>query len=337
MARKHAAALPALVAVALVTASSVLAGNGGVAPPDPAGDNAGTIRELYWILLAACGAVFVLVEAVLILFVVKYRRRDPAAEGPQVHGHTRLELIWTAVPAAILAGLVVVTLVYAPRVDAEPLARETGDLVIRVDAHQFYWQYEYPNGALSFDELYLPVGQKVTLELVGSDVIHSWWIPALAGKRDAIPGRANHITFRPERTGVFEGQCGEFCGIQHARMRTRARVVAPAEFDTWLAANSPETIDLAELGRAEWATACAKCHGLEGEGDVGPPIAGNGTLTDRAALKRLLYEGQNLETFDYFMPPVGRGWSDRQIDALATFVEGQETLAGAAASAGGEG
>jgi cytochrome c oxidase subunit 2 len=334
MARKHAAALPALVAVALVTASSVLAGNGGVAPPDPAGDNAGAIRELYWILLVACGAVFLLVEAVLILFVVKYRRRDPAAEeGPQVHGHTRLELIWTAVPAVILAGLVVVTLVYAPRVDAEPLARETGDLVIRVDAHQFYWQYEYPNGALSFDELYLPVGQKVTLELVGSDVIHSWWIPELAGKRDAIPGRANSITFRPERTGIFEGQCGEFCGIQHAVMRTRARVVEQAEFDTWLAANAPETVDLAELGRAEWETACAKCHGLQGEGDVGPPIAGNGTLTDRAALKRLLEEGQNLETFDYFMPPVGRGWTDRQIDALATFVEGEESLA----PAGGEG
>jgi len=335
MARKLAAALPALIAVALLTALPALAGNGGVAPPDPVGDNAGAIRELYWILLAACGVVFLLVEGALILFIVKYRRRDPVAEGPQLHGHARLELVWTAVPAAILAGLVVITLVYAPRVDAEPLSSGAGDLVVRVEAHQFYWEYEYPNGALSFDELYLPVGQKVTLELVGSDVIHSWWIPSLAGKRDAIPGRTNHLTFRPEETGTFEGQCGEFCGIQHALMRTRARVVEQAEFDTWLAANAPDTIELAELGRAEWTAACAKCHGLQGEGDVGPPIAGNGTLTDRPGLKRLLEEGQNLETFDYFMPPVGRGWSDRQIDALATFVEGDATLAPAAS--GGEG
>jgi cytochrome c oxidase subunit 2 len=223
-----------------------------------------------------------------------------------------------------------------PAVLANPNDEErAAGTTVGVVAHQFYWQYEYPNGALSFDELLLPVDRKVTLELESRDVVHSWWVPELTGKRDAIPGRVNRLSFDPDQTGTFTGgKCGEYCGIQHALMRTVVRVVSTDEYEAWLAANTPAAADPVALGQAEWEAACAKCHGLEGEGGVGPPIAGNATLTNAQGLTDLLENGQNLDSFDYYMPPVGRGWSERQIEALIAYVESSPVLSGGAAGGG---
>ena len=313
----------------LAWASPAIAGtNGGVAPPDAATDSGDAINLVYWVVFAACAIVFVLVEAALLLFVFRFRRRRRApagVEGPQIHGNTRLEIIWTIVPSLALVALAAYTVSRIPDVQANP-AQGEDPLVVHVEAHQFYWQYEYANGALAFDTLYVPVDRPVTLELDSADVPHSWWVPELTGKRDAIPGQTNQLNFTARRTGTFRnGKCGEFCGIQHAAMLTRVEVLARDEFDRWLEDN--EAQDDVALGRSEWAAACAKCHGMEGQGDIGPQIARNGTLTDREGLRTLLYQGQNLPGNEGYMPPVGKGWTDRQIDALIAYVESNRTLA----------
>ncbi len=316
----------------------VLAPGGGLlAAATPSGE---AISDIYWFVFAIATVVFVIVEGALLLFIFRYRRRAGTpgdVEGPQIHGNTRVEIAWTLVPVLLLVAITAFTFVRLPTVHAAPDGDEPSER-IRVIAHQFYWQYEYPNGALSFDTLYLPVDVTATLGLEAADVVHSWWVPELTGKRDAIPGRTNELTFRPIRTGTFtNGKCGEFCGIQHAFMETDVVVLEQEEYDRWLEENAPprEGDDLTALGEEEWNAACAKCHGPQGEGDIGPPIQGNGTLVDVEGLRRLLYEGQDLESNPGYMPPVGRGWTDRQIEALVAYVEATPALAGEGGGDGG--
>ncbi len=332
-------AVLAVVAVVVLALFLVLGTRGGTAPPDPATPSGQAIVHIYWVVFAIAAGVFLLVEGALLVFIVRFGRRKDAPdgiEGPQIHGNTRVEIAWTLVPAILLVGITVFVLVRLPDVRAAPDSGRDGER-IAVTAHQFYWQYEYPNGALSFDTLYLPVDRTVTLELNAADVVHSWWVPELTGKRDAIPGQTNLLSFRPTRTGLYtNGKCGEFCGIQHALMLTSVEVLEQEEYARWLDENEPPVAgdDLVSLGGSEWAAACAKCHGDEGEGHIGPPVQGNATLRDPEGLRRLLEEGQDLEGNPGFMPPVGRGWSDEQIEALIAYVEATPVLAGGGGDGG---
>jgi cytochrome c oxidase subunit 2 len=310
----------------------------GAFPPDSSTSSGDAINEVYYVVLGLATVVFVLVEIALILFIFRYRRRLPGTghdvEGPQIHGNTRVEILWTLVPAILLVALASYTFARIPDVEAKPGAGDE-PLVVEVTAHQFYWQYKYPNDALSFDTLYLPVDRPVTLRLNSADVPHSWWVPELTGKRDAIPGQTNELNFTPRDTGTFEnGVCGEFCGIQHARMTTRVQVLAASGFEAWVARNAPGTVDATALGEAEWRASCAKCHGFEGEGGIGPAIAGNAALTNAETVRRLLYEGQDLDTNEGFMPPTGKGWTRAQIEALVAYVESNETLSGGGGAGG---
>ena len=334
MARGALAAL-AVLAFAGFSAGAALAVPGGIGPPDPQTDSGKTISEIYWVVFTICAVVFVLVETALILFIVRFRRRPDVpehAEGPQIHGNTRLEIIWTLIPALALAAIAVYVFARTPAVQATPSG---GDEVrIRVEAHQFYWQYEYENGAISIDTLRLPVDTPVVLEITALDVDHSWWVPALTGKRDALPGEVNELSFTPQKEGTYEGWCAEHCGVQHSVMYTRVEVVGGAEFDRWVR-EKDVTEASEELGRETWEGACAKCHGLEGQGDVGPPIAGNGTLLNRRALRDLVVlEGQNTPNIDGYMPPVGKGWVTVQLDSLIGYIRSNQTLREGPASGG---
>jgi cytochrome c oxidase subunit 2 len=307
----------------------------GIAPPRTITDSGQTIYEIYWVVFGLAAFVFVLVEATLIMFIVRYRKRRNTpddVEGPQVHGNTRLEVAWTLVPAVLLLALAAFTFARVPAVEARP---EPGDdvVLVRVTAHQFYWQYDYGEGRISYDKLVLPVNRNITLVLQSADVDHAWWVPDVTGKRDAIPGRTNELNFTPKETGVFDhGVCGEFCGTQHAKMKTIVEVRTQEEWDAWLAdlgRASPESV-----GEEQWTAACAKCHGLDGEGDYGPPIARNSVLTNPDALRILLYEGQNTSA-DGFMPAVGKGWTDAQIASLIAFVRSSDVLAPPGEGGGG--
>jgi cytochrome c oxidase subunit 2 len=317
---------------ALLCAGAAAAAPGGLGPPNPETDSGEAISDLYWAVVAVCAVVFVAVESALVLFVIRFRRRRGTpedAEGPQIHGNTRIEIIWTIIPSLILVAIAVFTFTRIPSVEA----KGSDEVRIRVEAHQFYWQYVYPNGAISLDELRVPVGRTVALELITHDVNHSWWVPALTGKLDAIAGRSNVLHFKPKRTGTWEGQCAEFCGIQHAVMYTSVTVMEQAAYDSWV--EQQAQIPDEDLGREEWEAVCAKCHGFEGEGDIGPAIAGNGTLTNRQGLIRLLSTGQNTDQFESYMPAVGLGWTGRQYDALIAYIKATPKLREAGAASGG--
>jgi cytochrome c oxidase subunit 2 len=305
---------------ALALASVAYAGNGGFAPETPHSPNAERINDSYkWIALFAFG-IFVLVEGTLLYFIVKYRRgrRSRTAEGPQVHGATRLELIWTAVPVLILAVIAGFIFYELPGIKDVPKARaQGGPLTIRVDAHQFYWQFTYPNGTISIDELHAPLERVVRVDIYSHDVDHSWWIPQLGGKFDAIPGRETHTWFQANRVGTYKGKCGEFCGVFHALMAARVVIDSPADYEAWLT-----TQNASVLGRSEWVGSCAKCHGLTGRGGYGPAIDNSSILVSPVSLREILVNGRNqTPPIQNYMPPVGRGWNEKQFAALEAYVK----------------
>jgi cytochrome c oxidase subunit 2 len=335
MAGKLVAAVSIAVLSVLVAAAPAQAGNGGLGPPSPQTPSGEAISRLYWIVFGVCAVVFVLVEGALIYFIVRFRRRRDTpeqAEGPQIHGNTRLEIMWTAVPAIILAAMAIFTFTQIPAVQARGVANDN-PLLVKVEGHQFYWQYVYPNGAISVDTLTLPVDQPVQLELTAYDTIHSWWVPSLTGKMDAIPGRTNTLRFVPQTIGQFEGKCAELCGVQHTVMLTTVNVVSKADYQSFLASAQAGP----DLGKQTWDGVCAKCHGLAGEGDVGPAIAGNPALMTEASLTKLLHEGQNTPQLPSYMPPVGITWPESQIAALIAYVKSNKTLSTPAATTGGGG
>jgi cytochrome c oxidase subunit 2 len=321
----------ALLALAAVMAPAAVAGdNGGIAPPDSATTGGSDINELYWIVMGILIAIFLLVEGALVWFVFRYRRRPnttPEAEGPQIHGNTRLELLWTAIPTVILVALMIVTIVKVPSVEARP---EPGvdSVVVQVTGHQFYWEYVYENGVVTVDTLRLPVGEPVHLVLNATDVIHSWWVPELTGKRDTIPGRTNELDFTITRAGEYEGQCAELCGVQHALMRTTVVAVPADEFDAWLADQASQQAQATSpLGQQTWEGVCAKCHALDGSGGYGPEIAGNTLLADEQGLATLLSEGRNSPGVAGFMPPVSTGWPEGQLQALIDYIASNPDIA----------
>ena len=324
--RRRLTALCLVAGGALVLAAAAGAGNGGFAPPTPQSPNAGRINDGYDLIAIVTMSILLLVEAALITFVIRYRRRgrDRSVEGPQVRGHTRLELIWTAIPVLVLAAIGGYVLYKLPGIKDVPKARAAGEQVdIRVDAHQFYWQFTYPNGAVSIDELRAPMHKVVSLAIHSHDVDHSWWIPELHGKFDAIPGKTNHTWFRADGAGTYRGQCGEFCGVFHAQMTARVRIEPAADYRQWLTKQAPR-----QLGASEWRGVCAKCHGPKGAGDYGPQIAASPLLTDRQGLETIIREGRDQSNVPGVMPPVGAGWSKQQVDALFKYL-GEKVVGGA--------
>jgi len=306
--------------LALAAAAPAAAGNGGVAPVEPASPNAGSIRDTYWLILAVTGAIFVLVETALVLFVVRFRRRRrPAtAEGPQIRGNTRLELAWTVVPVLILAAIAGFVFAELPDIEGAPQARAADPLRITVEGRQYYWLFRYPGGQVAVDRMVVPVGRVVTLDVVSPDVVHSWWIPALGGKIDAIPGRRNTTWFRAERKGVYRGQCAELCGIEHARMLARVRVVGEREYRAFLAAHAPGS---RVVGRETFAGVCAKCHGPAGEGSNFAPAL-QGRAFDQTTASVIT---QGIRR----MPAVGAGWPDEQVKTTIAYLKKRFAQGGA--------
>ena len=300
----------ALLALGLAAAAS--AGNGGLAPVGPASPNEGGIRSVYWLILGITGGIFVLVEAALLLFIFRYRSggRAREVEGPQVIGHTNLEIAWTVAPVLILAAIAAFVFAKVAGIRNAPAAGTAAE-TIRIEGHQFYWEFIYPNGAVSIDRMRVPYNRKIELAITSADVAHSWWVPALGGKLDSIPGQVNRTSFRAERLGTFRGQCAEFCGIQHAAMLMWVDVLPPQQYDSWVRQRST---DSAALARETFDGVCAKCHGLAGQGDIGPSIAQSPVLSDPKALTLLLREGRGK------MPAVGKTWSDAQLHATIAYL-----------------
>jgi cytochrome c oxidase subunit II len=308
------------VVVALATAGVGAATNGGLTPVQPESPNASHTLTAYWVIVGFTGVIFVLVEGVLVAFIWKYRGRGRArtVEGPQVHGHSRLEVIWTVIPVLILAAIGTVVFFELPKIDSAPASANT--IHVTVEGHQFYWQFDYPGGARSINTLYVPVGQVVDLKVVATDVIHSWWIPALGGKIQAIPGRVNHTWFMAKNVGTYEGQCAELCGVYHASMTASVVVESRSEYNAYInPTSSPIPVAVPPLGEQEWDGVCATCHGNLGQGGYGPNIASNSLLIQKAGLRGILENGVTGPTGA--MPPVGDTWNSAQINELVAYVK----------------
>lgn len=194
------------------------------------------IDHLWNRLLFLGTIVFVLIEGLLIYAVFRYRRRENSPAPKQVHGNATLEILWTAIPALILVFIAVPTVrtIFQTQAKAAP-----GSLQVEVIGHQWWWEFRYPElGITTANELYIPVGRTVNFELKTHDVLHSFWIPHLGGKRDLISNRTNYLWFTADSsmaTKVQNGFCAEFCGESHANMKFRVFTVTPEEFESWAA------------------------------------------------------------------------------------------------------
>ena len=318
--RRRAGVLVFVALLGLVLAHVALAGDpAGLSPRGPDSPQAAKITDIYWLLLGITGAIFVLVEGALIIFVIRFRNRGRSRmlEGPQIHGATRLELIWTAIPVVILAAIVAFVLVKLPGINSAGSARAAGqELTVKVEGRQYYWNFIYPNGVIQVERMRVPEQHDVKLVISSEDVDHSWWIPALQGKFDAIPGKTNHLTFKADRTGTFRGQCGEFCGYNHAHMLAAVQALPSSNFQSWYDREArAQANGTSDLGKMTFDGVCASCHGFQAQGGFGPDLRGNPVLAQRAALETLLRNG------GIKMPAVGRGWTDRQMNALLGYVK----------------
>jgi cytochrome c oxidase subunit 2 len=264
------------IVLAIFAAAVMLGGCARNAPQDtfqPAGENARRINNLQLPVFIVAGVVGVIVFAVVIFVVIRYR--DRGQEMPeQTHGKPALEIVLTIIPAVILIGVGI------PTVSTVFSLAKTSDTqcVINVTGQQWWWEYEYPvqtcggvniaEPIVTSGELVLPTKVHVLLRITSNDVIHSYWIPKLNGKRDAVPGRIHPLRMEADQPGIYAGQCTEFCGLSHARMRMDAVGLYTADFATWVATQSqpaPKPTDaLALQGEDTFRTQCSRCHQVNG-------------------------------------------------------------------------
>ena len=293
-ARRAAALILLAVAGVLVAAGSAHAGT--LAPESGGSPNADDIRELYWFIFALGFLIFAGVNGLLLYSLRRFKARKGEVAA-QIHGNTRLEIGWTIGAAVILVVISVVTFLKLGDIQDPPLSGAEGipvtrdgtfvaagakqrlpsdgkSLNIQVNGQQYLWRFTYPDGdednlnnVFSYEEMVVPTNTTVTLEIRAQDVAHSWWIPKLGGKFDAIPGSTNYTWFKAVKEGVFTGQCAELCGRNHANMTARVRAVPPAEFEAWYAAQKKaiEASDTAAAKKRNEQIAAAQAGGAETE------------------------------------------------------------------------
>jgi len=256
----------------------VLAGCRTAEPPmttmAPKSDLAAWTHGLYLQVIAWDGLILVLVGALLVLGPFRYSTRAGAARGtpPASHERIELEVAWTVGPALVLLAIAIPTVRVVFRSDAA--AASAHALRVAVTGHQWWWEVRYPGlGIVTANEIHLPVRRPVRLELASADVIHSFWVPQLGGKRDVVPGHQNTIALVPRVAGVYLGQCAEFCGLSHANMRFRVFVDTPEEFAAWKQHQATAAVAPSATTPAEPATAgerlfasspCVTCHTVGG-------------------------------------------------------------------------
>jgi cytochrome c oxidase subunit 2 len=250
----------------------------------PVSTPAKSIFGLSIFVLAVTAAIFVVVFALLAYSVVKFRKRtnDDGREPPQVYGSNQVELAWTVIPVLIVVALFMAT----ARViaDVQKTARPDNAIEVIAIGHQFWWEYRYPAlGVVTANELHVPVSDSnhptpTYIKLLSADTDHSFWVPRLAGKTDLIPNHPNSMWIDPHQTGLYLGQCAQYCGTQHAKMLLRVYVQSRDEFDRWIQEQSRPAFVSHAASRGQRifeTTACINCHTVAGtvaDGRFGPDL-----------------------------------------------------------------
>jgi cytochrome c oxidase subunit II len=293
--------------------------------PSADSSEAHKVDDVYWFVTIICMAIFALVAGVSVYAIWKFRAApDDEEDGSPIHGHTGLEVVWTAVPAALVTAISIysgVVLVQVERIPAE-------HRVIEVTAQQFAWSFTYPESKVTSGKLALPINQPVELKLTAKDVIHSFWVPEWRMKKDAVPGIETDVIVTPTKLGTFTVICTELCGLGHAAMRAQALVLTQAGFERWL---NQEKEAAAAAGSAQGKTLftqqCGTCHALADAGttaEVGPDL--DKALAGKNAdfiLKSIV--DPNAEVAPGFQPNVmpgnfGELLSQQQLDSLVEYL-----------------
>jgi cytochrome c oxidase subunit 2 len=280
--------LPAIVIALISIAGGIAIGFSIPWFPAQASTQAKQIDKLYYVLIVFSVVVFVSVETVVLYAVYKFRMKpgEENLDGPPIHGNTRLEIIWTAIPSALIAGLVVYAAVVLQQIDKKP----KGELQMQVYAQQFAWSFGYPNPVkggptIVSDDLYVVKGRPVDFRLHTSDVLHGFWVPAFRVQEDAVPGIITSLQVTPTRLGSYDIICTELCGLGHSLMRSTVHVVTAAQYNAYLAnfvaaktvpANTPPA-KVASVGKTIFtgSAGCGSCHTLadaKTTGKVGPDL-----------------------------------------------------------------
>jgi cytochrome c oxidase subunit II len=244
--------------------------------PEDASRERGRIDFVFWFTIGICIMIFALVVAVLLYSILNFRAApDDDSDGPPIHGHTGLEIVWTLIPTILVTAIGIVSAIVLGRNDAQ------GKDVLRINvvAQQFAWSFSYPSAHnLTSGTLRLPVGRSVELSFKALDVIHSFWVPQFGQKQDTVPGLHTQLHITPTKTGTFPVICTELCGLGHATMRTTAIVMTPAAFAKWLKGQTAATTspNASVSGAAVFKNQpCGSCHTLSAAGataKVGPDL-----------------------------------------------------------------
>lgn len=292
---------------------------------DPKGSEAERLAGVWWLLLVLATLVAILVVTLIVIALVRGRR----AGGPRSSRFSDNRWI---VAGGVILPVVVLSVVAVTTVEATADLRvaHPGEVHVEVVGKRWWWQVRYPGeGVVTANEVHVPVGQPVRIGLASDNVVHSFWVPQMAGKLDLIPGQHNDLRFTAKQAGTFRGLCAEYCGLQHARMQFVLVAEPPERFTAWLAAQRrPAT---ATAGRARFETsACAGCHiirGTQAKGDVGPDLthvagrrylAGNTIANTPAGLRRWVDDPQAVKP-GALMPDVPL--SSHDLDALVAYLE----------------
>ncbi len=245
--------------------------------------------NLFYIIFWAAAVVFVFVEGLLLVAVIKFRRKRGQGDPEQIHGSHKLEIVWTVIPAIILAVIAVPTITTLVDLSSPP---EGDALNVTVVGHQWFWEFQYPDlGIVTANELHIPTGKVINFTLQSKDVIHSFWVPKLAGKQDVIPNRDGSLWFIADEPGTYFGQCAEFCGVAHAQMRLRVIAQSPDEFEKWATDFLRPALDPKGLAKdgAQLFTekGCIACHTVKdnpvARGVIGPSLTHFGLRSTIAA------------------------------------------------------
>ena len=315
--------------------SEVITGTNIMAPADTP---AKAIYDLSFFVLGITGAIFVIVTALLIYVIARFKRRstDDDREPPQIYGSNQVEMAWTVVPVLIVVVLFLTTARVIFGVQDAPRPKDAVD--VTVIGHQFWWEFRYPKqGVVTANELHVPVSDPKSptptfMTLLSADVDHSFWVPELGGKTDLIPNHPNSMWIDPHTAGVYLGQCAQFCGTQHAKMLLRVVVQPRAEFDKWLSDQQRAASQDANVaaGRHVFETqSCINCHTVSGTvatGRFGPDLS---HLASRQTIASGAAENTSAELRSWIRDPEGikpgclmpaMNLNDQQLDQLTAYL-----------------
>lgn len=302
---------------------------------------------LFYIIFWVGLFVFIAVEAAIIYAVIRFRRKNGQGDPEQIHGNDRLEVAWTIVPAIILILVAIPSIITIFDNANSPRTPEEGGLLVEVIGHQWWFEFRYPeHNVVTANELHIPVDEVVNISLDSVDVLHSFWVPWIAGKVDMVPGNINQMWIQADEAGVFFGQCAEFCGVAHANMRFKVVAEPKEEFEVWLQAQAAPAFEpsdpLVQEGQDIFMSRrvlCFRCHTIDGpgiaRGTIGPNLthfASRDTfigsirdntqenlrewLTDPQEVKEGNIMARDAEVYNGTLPAL----NERQISALVAYL-----------------